>query len=66
MTLFRSGKAAAAPAEAAEDEIFAGSNLAASLSYGDFSAVGTGTTTMVCDDKVVGFGHPFGSWGTPR
>ncbi len=54
--LYRAGAAPLAPAD---DEIFAGSNLAASMSYGDFSAVGTGTTTMVCDGQVVGFGHPF-------
>lgn len=29
------------------------------MAYGDFSAVGVGTTTMVCGDQVVGFGHPF-------
>lgn len=56
--LYRSAAAAAAPASGPA-EIFAGSNLAASYSYGDFSAVGTGTTTMVCDGVVVGFGHPF-------
>ena len=58
---FRAGGAAAA--EGDPGEIFAGSNLAASLSYGDFSAVGTGTTTMVCDGKAVAFGHPFGFAG---
>lgn len=52
-------RAGAAPAAPGDTEIFPGSNLAASLSYGDFSAVGTGTTTMVCDGQVVGFGHPF-------
>jgi hypothetical protein len=55
--LYRSGSAPTASGDASA--IFAGSNLAASLAYGDFSAVGTGTTTMVCDGKVVGFGHPF-------
>ena len=61
---YRSGAAPAAPAVVPEDEIFAGSNLAASLSYGAFSAVGTGTATMVCDGNVVvGFGHPFGFAG---
>jgi hypothetical protein len=54
---FRAGGAATAAGD--PGEIFAGSNLAASLSYGDFSAVGTGTTTMVCDGKAVAFGHPF-------
>jgi SpoIVB peptidase S55 len=53
-------RASAAPSTPADDSlIFPGSNLAASMSYGDFSAVGTGTTTLVCDGQVVGFGHPF-------
>jgi hypothetical protein len=38
--------------------IVAGGNLAASLSYGDVSAVGVGTATAVCGDEVVAFGHP--------
>ncbi len=56
--VYRSG---AAPAQraAAAGGLVPGGNLAASLSYGDFSAVGTGTVTMVCGDDVVGFGHPF-------
>ena len=58
---FRAGGAATAAGD--PGEIFAGSNLAASLSYGDFSAVGTGTTTMVCDGKAVAFGHPVGFAG---
>lgn len=48
----------------ASEVIVPGRNLAASLSYGDLSAVGTGTTTMVCGDEAVGFGHPF-SWSGP-
>lgn len=55
-------RAAAAPSAATSGnpaDIFAGSNLAASLSYGDVSAVAVGTTTMVCDGVVIGFGHPF-------
>src|SRR5690606_18802530 len=35
-----------------------GGNVAASLSYGDVSYVGTGTVTAVCGDEVIGFGHP--------
>jgi hypothetical protein len=57
--LYRSGSAPSAAAAGDPSDIFAGSNLAASLAYGDFSAVGTGTTTMVCDGNVVAFGHPF-------
>ncbi len=61
--LYRAGAAPMAPLAPPDADIFAGGNLAASLSYGDFSAIGTGTTTMVCDDAVVGFGHPFGFAG---
>jgi hypothetical protein len=60
--VYRAGSAPAAPI-APVSEIFAGSNLAASLAYGDFSAVATGTTTMVCDNTVVGFGHPLAFTG---
>lgn len=35
-----------------------GGNVAASLSYGDVSAVGVGTATAICDRKTIGFGHP--------
>jgi len=38
--------------------IVPGGNLVASLSYGDLTYAGTGTATAVCDNKVVGFGHP--------
>lgn len=57
MRVYKAGSApmAAGPAE----EIVPGGNLAGSLSYGDLSAVGTGTATMVCDGEVVAFGHPF-------
>lgn len=54
--LYRSGSAPADPP--AETDIFAGSNLAASMSHGDFSVAAIGTTTMVCNEQVVGFGHP--------
>ncbi len=45
-------------------EMFAGSNLAASLSYGDVTFAGVGTTTAVCGKQVVGFGHPM-MWSGP-
>lgn len=35
----------------------AGGNFAYSLSTGDIDAFGTGTTTLVCDDQAVAFGH---------
>ena len=36
-----------------------GSNFAASLSYGDITFAGIGTTTMVCNGQALAFGHPF-------
>jgi len=53
--VFRAGRAAAA-AETAT--IVPGGNLAASVSYGDLSAVGVGTATAVCGGEVLAFGHP--------
>ena len=35
-----------------------GGNFAASLSYGTLDAYGVGTTTLVCDGRVLAFGHP--------
>jgi len=43
--------------------VVAGGNLAASLSYGDVSAVGVGTATAVCGDQVIAFGHPMSFTG---
>ncbi len=40
------------------DSIIAGGNLALTAAYGDINVGGVGTATSVCDDKVVGFGHP--------
>ena len=42
----------------APDDVVAGGNLAASYSYGDITMGGVGTATSVCNNKVVGFGHP--------
>lgn len=36
-----------------------GDSFAAALSYGDITAAGIGTTTMVCNGKALAFGHPF-------
>ncbi len=52
------GRAAAAPVGPTADDVEAGGNLAASLSYGDVALAGVGTATSVCDGEVVGFGHP--------
>ncbi|HSK97731.1 MAG TPA: hypothetical protein VK891_14010, partial [Euzebyales bacterium] len=53
---FAAGAATAAAADA--DAIFPGSNFAAALSYGDVTAGAVGTTTHVCDGRVLAFGHP--------
>ena len=36
-----------------------GGNFAAVVSYGDFTAGAIGTTTYVCGNKAIAFGHPF-------
>ena len=36
-----------------------GGNFAAAVSYGDITLAGTGTTTVVCGDQALSFGHPF-------
>jgi hypothetical protein len=46
------------PGVASADDVVAGGNLAASYSYGDITMGGVGTATSICDNKVVGFGHP--------
>src|SRR5215212_8675403 len=51
--------AVAAPATGNVAEIVPGSNFAATISYGDITAGGVGTTTIVCDNHAVAFGHPF-------
>ncbi len=40
------------------DDIVAGGNIAASLSYGDITQAGVGTATSICNGRVVAFGHP--------
>jgi hypothetical protein len=55
--VYASGTASAAAASPAD--IFPGSNFTAAISYGDFTAAGIGTTTAVCPDGVLAFGHPF-------
>ena len=58
------GSAAAAPAAAAPSaQPVAGGNFASTLSYGDVTAAGVGTTTAVCGDQAVAWGHPFNYLG---
>ncbi len=56
--VYRAGAVSADPAPGASADIVAGGNLAASVSYGDLSAIGVGTATAVCGDEVIAFGHP--------
>jgi hypothetical protein len=51
--------AASAEQTSSGGEVHAGDNFAAALSYGDITFSAVGTTTMVCDGKVVAFGHYF-------
>lgn len=44
---------------APEDRLEPGDSFAASISVGDLTFAGVGTTTAVCGDLAVGFGHPF-------
>lgn len=51
----RSSKVTAAPAARPQ----AGGNFASVLSVGDVTSYGWGTTTAVCGDQAVAYGHPF-------
>ncbi len=55
--------AASSAADAAPEDLVAGGNLGAAISYGDVTAGGVGTVTSVCDGRLVGFGHPMGYFG---
>jgi hypothetical protein len=46
--------------------IVPGGNLAVSMAFGDFNAVGVGTATTVCNGVVTGFGHPMLFAGATR
>lgn len=43
----------------ATEPLTPGDSFAAALSYGDITAAGIGTTTLVCNGKALAFGHPF-------
>jgi SpoIVB peptidase S55 len=57
-TAFRGGSAAA-PNGVNGPSIVAGSNFAATQSFGDLTFYGLGTATAVCGNEIVAFGHPF-------
>ena len=54
----RAAGAASAAVDAGPEDLVAGGNLGAAISYGDITAGGVGTVTSVCDDWLIGFGHP--------
>ncbi len=54
-----SGGAAASPSSVSGTPLAPGSSFGAALSYGDYSFYAVGTTTAVCGDQVIAFGHPF-------
>ena len=54
------GPAASAPAQSTPaGRVRPGDSFAGVLSYGDITAAGIGTTTIVCNELGVAFGHPF-------
>ena len=55
---YRAGGASLAAAPGDLSQIVDGGNFATAISYGDVTAAGVGTTTLVCDGKAVAFGHP--------
>lgn len=56
--------AAPEPGALAEEPLGPGDSFAGVLSYGDITWAGIGTTTAVCGDRAVAFGHPF-NWEGP-
>ena len=48
---------------AAPGGIALGGNFAAAIAYGDITVGGVGTTTVVCGDQALAFGHPFENVG---
>jgi hypothetical protein len=50
--------AGTAPTSPTSADIVPGGNLVATLATGDITMGGLGTVTSVCNDRVVGFGHP--------
>lgn len=57
------GASASAVQQQVPDPLMPGDNFAGALTYGDVTFAGIGTTTYVCDDKVLAFGHPFSFQG---
>jgi hypothetical protein len=60
LPLFAYAGASAAAEDSGEIvELGAGDSFAAALSLGDVTAAAIGTTTVICSDQAVAFGHPF-------
>jgi hypothetical protein len=53
------GSATSSAATLTTASLAAGDTFVAALSYGRLSAAGVGTTTYVCGDHAMAFGHPF-------
>lgn len=53
------GSSAAVGPSAEPAELSAGDSFAAALSLGDVTLAGVGTTTFVCYEQAIAFGHPF-------
>lgn len=54
---YRSGAASLGALSA--DPLAAGDAVAGAVSVGDLTVAGVGTATLVCDDLLLAFGHPF-------
>jgi hypothetical protein len=55
--------ASSSAVDAGPEDLVAGGNLGAVISYGDITFGGVGTVTSVCNNRLVGFGHPLGFFG---
>ena len=55
--------ASSSSVDAGPEDLVAGGNLGAVISYGDITYGGVGTVTSVCEGQLVGFGHPLGYFG---
>ncbi|HEX3223447.1 MAG TPA: hypothetical protein VHR35_12840 [Nocardioides sp.] len=55
--------AGTAPVSPGPSDIVAGGNLVATMATGDITIGGLGTVTSVCNNHVVGFGHPMNFLG---
>lgn len=62
LTAHAAGRAVAPKAAPAARPV-AGGNFVATVAYGDATLAGIGTTTWVCGDQALAFGHPFVSAG---